>query len=300
MTHLLTQNLPIGVFDSGMGGLTVLRALKNALPNESFVYLGDTARLPYGTKSRETIIRYAIQMAELLVERDVKTIVIACNTATSAALHELKKHLPDLPIIGVVEPGAQAAVQAASNNRILVLATETTIRSEIYQHTILRLNRHIKVITQACGLFVALAEEGCVDDEVSAAAVRKYLTPLLAQLEKQDCVLLGCTHFPVLIKPLRYILGDEINIVDSAATTAKMVELELQRLNLLNRSAPAVDIQFLVTDLPERFARVGEIFFGQAIPFNSVSLIDGKFADKVIPKVSLAPSLMNPPTPSEI
>lgn len=269
-----SNKLPIGIFDSGMGGLTVLRALRNSLPNESFVYLGDTARLPYGTKSSETVQRYAIQMAKILVEYNIKLMVVACNTASTTALNYLKKMLPEIPIVGVIEPGAHTAVSITQNLHIAVLATETTIRSGCYEKTLLRLNPKVRVFNQSCGLFVALAEEGCVDDEVALSAVKKYLTPVISRPEKYDCMVLGCTHFPVLISPIRKVVGDDIMIVDSATATADSVKTILTELNLLNPSIDHVETKFLVTDLPERFIRVGEIFYGQAINERSVELIE--------------------------
>ena len=167
------QNLAIGVFDSGMGGLTVLKSLRQHLPHESYVYLGDTARLPYGTKSSETVAAYAMQMAKILHKKSIKCIVIACNTATTAALPYLQKYFPQIPIIGVIEPSAQAAVASTKNAHINILATETTIRSGIYQSTINKLAPEISISTQSCGLFVALAEEGFVNDEIALAVAKK-------------------------------------------------------------------------------------------------------------------------------
>lgn len=264
--------LPIGIFDSGMGGLTVFRELVSLLPHESYVYLGDTARLPYGTKSSATIIRYALQMARVLVEQNVKLMVIACNTATTAALSYLQAQLPDLAILGVVEPAAQMAVCATRNHRIGVLATEATVKSCVYPTFIQRMNPEIQVFQHSCGLFVALAEEGCIDDEVARAAVKKYLAPMVQSTELCDTLLLGCTHFPVLLKSIRAVLGEGIEIVDSAKATAHAVYTLLQQKNLFN-TGPTQDARFLITDLPERFVRVGEIFLGRPIDANSVHLM---------------------------
>jgi len=270
-TQLAKNSLPIGIFDSGMGGLTVLRELKKHLPNESFVYLGDTARLPYGTKSPETVKRYALQMANLLGDHHIKLMVVACNTATATALPYLQQQFPDITIIGVVEPGARAAVAATNNNHVAVLATETTINAGIYQQTLRQLNSDINVVTQSCGLFVALAEEGCIDDEVALAVAKKYLTPI-QQDNHCDCVVLGCTHFPVLINSLRSVLGDDVNIVNSATATAETVQTTLQQLNLNNQRGGS--LKFFVTDLPERFIRVGAIFLGETINPDDVRLVD--------------------------
>ncbi|AKQ33871.1 Glutamate racemase [Candidatus Coxiella mudrowiae] len=275
MEKYITRNqLPIGVFDSGMGGLTVLRELVNHLPYESFIYLGDTARLPYGTKSRETVTRYAAQMASLLVAQGIKLLVVACNTASTATLPFLKMQFPDIPIIGVVEPGARAAISATKNNRVALLATETTIQSGIYQKTILTLNPEIKISSQTCGLFVALAEEGCINNEIARLVAKQYLEPIINNHQQCDSVILGCTHFPVFIESLTAILGSEINIINSATATAMAVKSITQRMNL-ESTAQSPQLTFLVTDSPERFSRIGEIFFGQPIEASIVHLIDG-------------------------
>lgn len=267
------QSLPIGVFDSGMGGLTVLNELKLALPNESFIYLGDTARLPYGTKSPETVIRYATQIANILVKQQIKLLVVACNTATTAALPHLEQLFPDIPVIGVVQPGAAAAVAATKNNNVAILATETTIASGIYQQTLRDLNAHINVITQDCGLFVALAEEGCIDDDVAIAATKKYLQPIIDHEIDCDCVVLACTHFPVFSKAINQVLGDQVTIVNSAKATAESVQRLLNSSQMINGHHP-VSTQFLVTDLPQRFIRIGELFLESKIEPQSVQLVD--------------------------
>ena len=269
-------HLPIGVFDSGMGGLTVLRELMTALPEESFIYLGDTARLPYGTKSQETVKQYALQMASLLINLDIKLLVVACNTATTAALPYLKKKFPQLPIIGVVEPGAKAAVKITRNKKIALLATETTIRSHIYQNLIYEYDPEIEIIPQSCGLFVALAEEGSVNDDIAVAACKKYLTPLLDHAKPCDSLILGCTHFPVLIKPIQALLGNHVQIINSAKETALVVESTL--INIQQRAThTAIPTKtFLVTDLPERFIRIGELFLGQPINPDHVLLVDAQ------------------------
>lgn len=273
MTIQDKKNLPIGVFDSGMGGLTVLKALRETLPLESFIYLGDTARLPYGTKSRHTVVHYARQMASILSEQGIKLLVVACNTATTAALPALQSMLPDIPVIGVIEPGARAAVEESNNHNILVLATETTVRSNVYTETIQSLNEKACVRAQACGLFVALAEEGCIDDKLTECAIAKYLDPVFDNT--QDCVLLGCTHFPVLKNALTRYLGETVSIVDSATETAKAVKDALLTKKLQQDKKDTVTIQYLVTDLPERFKRIGELFLAHAIDINEIQLVDG-------------------------
>lgn len=265
------QSLPIGVFDSGMGGLTVLSELKRNLPNESYLYLGDTARLPYGTKSRHAVVQYAMQMVSILVARGIKLLVIACNTATTAAMDALKKKYPELPIIGVIEPGVRAAIKASKDKNILLLATETTVRSDVYKTLIKKNSLNTQVTSLACGLFVALAEEGCIDDEVAEAVVHKYLSHVRSS--QYDCILLGCTHFPVLKKMIAQYVNTKVQVVDSAIETATEVEQKLMDLKLLTVESRK-ELQFLVTDLPERFMRVGELFLNGVIDINNVNLVN--------------------------
>lgn len=268
---------PIGVFDSGVGGLTVLQALRAALPRESFIYLGDTARLPYGTKSPETVVRYAVQAADALVARGIKALVVACNTASAAALPALQARLGGLPLIGVVEPGARAAVAASRSGRIAVLATEGTVHGGAYQQAILRLQPQAQVQAVACQLFVALAEEGWVDGEVAEAVARRYLSPLLSGPEatRPDVIVLGCTHFPVLRPVLARLAGEAVQIVDSAATTARAVAERLAAEGLLATTpAAAAEVRFLATDGLLRFTTVGARFLGAEIPAGDVELID--------------------------
>jgi glutamate racemase len=265
---------PIGVFDSGVGGLTVLRALAAALPGEQFLYLGDTARLPYGTKSPATVVRYALQAADELVERGIKCLVVACNTASAAALGAMRDRYALMPVIGVIEPGATAACAASRSGRIAVLATEGTVRGGAYQQAIARLRPAARVSALACPLFVALAEEGWVDGAVVEAAVARYLAPLRADpAAAPDTLVLGCTHFPVLRAAIAAGIGPGVAIVDSAATTARVTADELAALGL---RAPAGESRFtfLATDGAERFARVGGTFLARALDADEVVLID--------------------------
>lgn len=263
------SQLAIGVFDSGMGGLTVLRALRQRLPHEAFIYLGDTARLPYGTKSPDTVQQYAVQMARILVERQIKALVIACNTATTAALPHLQALLPDIPVLGVVIPGASAAVAATQNKRIAVLATETTIATQAYQQVIQAQIPNSQIHARACSVLVALAEEGMVDNAVAREALRHYL----ADVHDEDTILLGCTHFPVFKPMLTTLLSPGVTIVDSAVATATALKKVLTRKNLLNPNH-AAEVQYLVTDSVARFQAVGEIFLGASLAANTVELID--------------------------
>ncbi|MBA2709445.1 MAG: glutamate racemase [Tatlockia sp.] len=265
------NNLPIGVFDSGMGGLTVLRALKTTLPNESFIYLGDTARLPYGTKSPDTIQLYAIQMTRLLVERQIKALVIACNTATTAALPHLQAMLPDIPVIGVVIPGASAVIKATKNQRVIVLATETTIASNAYQQLISESLPQAQISARACSVLVALAEEGMIANAVTIEALKHYLS----DFRDEDTLLLGCTHFPVFKSLLVTLLPKEVAIVDSAEATAKTLHEVLTEANLLTTKNES-KINYLVTDSIRRFQAVGEIFLGQPLHTEEIELVDIK------------------------
>lgn len=263
------NNLPIGVFDSGMGGLTVLRALKGTLPQESFIYLGDTARLPYGTKSPDTVQQYASQMARVLVERRIKALVIACNTATTAALPHLQAMLPDIPVLGVVQPGASAVIAATKNQRVAVLATETTIASKAYQRLINEQLPDAVITARACSVLVALAEEGMVDNAVAKEALRHYL----ADFNEQDTLLLGCTHFPVFKPLLRKLLPETVTVVDSAEATARCLKQVLKEAGMQSQGNDR-QIRYLVTDSVARFQHVGEIFLGEALQRDAIELVD--------------------------
>ncbi len=261
----------IGVFDSGMGGLTVLRALKDSLPQESFLYLGDTARLPYGTKSPNTVKQYAMQMAKLLVERQIKALVIACNTATTAALPYLQSMLPDIPVLGVVVPGASAVVAATKNKRITVLATETTIASKAYQELIVQQIPDAVINTRACSVLVALAEEGMTNNLVAREALKHYLDGF----QDEDTVLLGCTHFPVFKSLLMELLPKGVSIVDSAQATAVSLKQLLREQDLLReQSSGNPIINYLVTDSVKRFQSVGKIFLGEDLMLSDIELVD--------------------------
>lgn len=271
-------DLPIGVFDSGVGGLTVLRALRDQLPEESFLYLGDTARLPYGTKSAQTVARYALQAAQVLVDRGIKLLVIACNTASAVAVDLLARHFAPLPVVGVVEPGAEAACRASRSGRIAVLGTEGTIRGGAYERAIKARRSDAVVSGTPCPLFVALAEEGWTEGAVPEAVARRYLEPVLAADTASDCIVLGCTHFPVLSGVVRTVAGPEVVIVDSARTTAE----EVQRRCIAGeapgtvppRRATGGGVSLLATDDVERFARVGSTFLGVPLRADQVELVD--------------------------
>ena len=277
---------PIGVFDSGVGGLTVLRALQARLPHERFVYLGDTARLPYGTKSAATVVRYALQAADALVGRGVKALVVACNTASAVALPAMTERYGGLPLVGVVEPGAAAALAATRSGCIAVIGTEATVRGGAYQRAITARRPGARVRAAACQLFVALAEEGWTDGPIARHAAERYLRPLLQArgvLPRADTLVLGCTHFPMLRAVIREVAGAGVVIVDSAATTAAAVHRLLRERGLLARagrparpggSGRAAALQLLATDGAARFAAVGGRFLGRPIQPREVELID--------------------------
>jgi glutamate racemase len=253
---------PIGVFDSGIGGLTVYRALREALPHEDLIYLGDTAHLPYGTKSKKTVERYALSAARLLQGHGIKFLVVACNTASAHALEALHCELPDLPSCGVIASGAEAAAKATRNGRIAVLATEGTVRSRVYADMIYGLNPNAQVQMLATQMLVALAEEGWCEGLEAETVVRRYLSMLAPGY---DTLLLGCTHFPLLIPTLRRLCPPEVRIVDSASVTAQSVKGFIEARKIANPKEKAGSESFLVTDSPERFTRLGKSFLGRGI-----------------------------------
>jgi glutamate racemase len=261
----------IGVFDSGVGGLTVLRALIADLPAEDFLYLGDTARLPYGTKSAETVARYSVRAAEALVARGIKALVVACNTASSSALPALRARFPQLPVIGVIEPGARAACEASASGRIAVLATEGTVQGGAYVRAIQALRPDAHVTQVACQIFVALAEEGWSEGAAVDAVTERYLAHLDARI---DTVVLGCTHFPLLAAAIAKRLGAARRVVDSAATTARATKRELAERGLAVDARRTGKLVLMATDSPGRFARVGARFLGASIAANAVETID--------------------------
>jgi glutamate racemase len=256
-----TRNRSIGVFDSGIGGLTVLKALIEVLPAEDFVYLGDTARLPYGTKSNEIIIRYSRENTEFLLAKGIKMLVVACNTSSAVALDDIS-HDTVVPVIGVIEPGARAAVGASHSGKVGVIGTEATIASGAYTRAIQRLRPHAEIYTRACPLLVPLVEEGWIDNEIAERTVAYYLESLKAS--GIDTLLLGCTHYPLLRGVFARVLGARVKIVDSATATAETVRERLTALRLARPGAQGAQ-SFFVTETPERFVRVGRRFLGPQV-----------------------------------
>lgn len=249
---------PLGVFDSGIGGLTVARALFDTLPQESVIYFGDTARVPYGPKSPDTVRRYSAEILAYLLHRGVKAVVVACNTSTAHALSYLQEHSP-VPVVGVIEPGARAAVAATRGGVIGVIGTAGTIASGAYERAIKALRPDARVFGQPCPLFVPLVEEGWFDHPAAELIAREYLEPL--RRAKVDVLVLGCTHYPLLKPLLARVMGPDVTLVDSAEETAKVVVRELERRDLLAQGG-AHDHRFVVSDDEAHFRRVGALFLG--------------------------------------
>jgi glutamate racemase len=253
------KNLAIGVFDSGLGGLTVVKEIMKRLPNEDIVYFGDTARVPYGTKSKESIIRFSKQNISILLKHKVKMIVIACNSSTGHALPTLRKTFK-VPIVGVIVPGAKKAVQATRNRIIGVIATPATIKSSAYENQIKKLDSGIKVIAQACPLFVPLVEEGWFEQKVTQEIAQEYLHKLKAW--GVDTLVLGCTHYPLLKPVIHKVMGQGVTLIDSAEQVAEEVDRQLSRLDLRRLPQRTPRYQFLVSDEPLHFQKAARQFLG--------------------------------------
>lgn len=251
----------IGIFDSGVGGLTVTREIMRQLPMENLVYFGDTARVPYGSKSKQTIIRYSTQIVNFLRTKNVKAIVIACNTASALALEELQEQV-EIPVIGVVWPGAISAAEATKTMNVGVIGTAATIKSEIYNKYLHELNPDITVVTKACPLFVPLVEEGLIEDRVTDDIARRYLSEFLEY--NVDALVLGCTHYPLLRNTIRRTLGDKIKLVNPAYETAKSLKKLLMERDMLNKSMSKVHHEYYVSDMTDQFVP----FADRVLPFH--------------------------------
>jgi glutamate racemase len=260
----MSRDWPIGMFDSGVGGLTVLREVMRQLPQESTIYFGDTARVPYGSKSQEVIVRFSLEIGQFLLQQQVKMIVVACNTASAFALGALKARF-SVPIVGVIEPGAQAALELTRTHRIGVIGTEGTIESQAYSAAIHAIDARVQVFGQACPLIVPLVEEGWMEKPLAKEVVREYLGPLLAH--QIDTLVLGCTHYPLLKGLLGEIAGSGVGLIDSAQETARKVAQKLKEMGLEAASGKGgVVHRFYVSDAPEKFEKIGERFLGEPIP----------------------------------
>jgi len=258
------KDKPIGIFDSGVGGLTVVKEITRHLPDESIIYLGDTARVPYGIKSPETVIKYSRQNAKFLKGKGIKLLVVACNTSSAVSLPILRDEI-DIPVIGVIEPGARAAVRGTKTGRIGVIGTEATVKSGAYEKAIKeargkKQEARLEVTSKPCPLFVPLAEEGWFENEVAEMTAEIYLKDFRGN--GVDILVLGCTHYPLLKKTIQKTVGNGVILIDSAEETAREVEGLLKEKGLISNSESAVK-DFYVTDNPERFSKVGKVFLGE-------------------------------------
>ena len=250
------------MFDSGIGGLTVVRELIRQLPNESIIYFGDTARVPYGPKSPDTVIRYSREITDFLKEQGVKAVVVACNTATAHALPTLRAE-NDLPIVGVIEPGARAAARATKSRHVGVIGTQGTISSKAYEKAIAALEPDAEITALACPLFVPLAEEGWLDKEVTTLVAREYLDPMASA--HVDTLVLGCTHYPLLKRVIGSVVGRDVRLIDSAEETAAETGAVLRERGLAHEQTDDARYRFIASDAPEQFLRVGPRFLGSSI-----------------------------------
>jgi len=253
---------PIGFFDSGIGGLTVVRAVSELMPNENIVYFGDTARVPYGSKSNDTVIEYSLQAANFLLRKNIKLLVVACNTASSVALKDLKRFLT-IPVIGMIEPGSKLALRESKNGRIGIIGTNATINNKAYSQEIKKLNPKVKVYEKACPLFVPIAEEGWINHKATELIAKEYLDELKAK--KIDSLVLGCTHYPILQNVIQKVVGKNVKLVDSGTPAARLVEEYLNGRGLRNISNQAGKKEFYVSDIPSKFREVAERFLGKKI-----------------------------------
>lgn len=264
----ITQK-PIGIFDSGVGGLTVYRALERMLPDESLIYLGDTARIPYGTRSVETVQRYSVEDASFIMSKQVKAIVIACNTASALAADHLRSRF-DLPIMGVIRPGARRAVESTRTGRIGVIGTEATIASGAYQRAMSSLRGDLQIFSRGCPLLVPLAEEGWTNHDVTRLVAREYLAELIEN--RIDTLVLGCTHYPILRPVIESVMGEGVTCIDSGEAVAAEVAKQLKESGLARKSHEPRREEFYVTDSATRFRRVAELFLGR--PLESVEVVE--------------------------
>ncbi len=265
----MEKEKPIGVFDSGVGGLTVVKRLIASLPNESIVYFGDTARVPYGSKSNETVIEYSIQNTKFLLHKNVKAVVVACNTASSIAIEVLKKEF-DVPIIGMIEPGAISAIRNTMNNKIGVIGTRATINNRAYSNQLLKLNTQLNVFEKACPLFVPLAEEGWIEHRATHEIAEEYLNEL--RQKEIDTLILGCTHYPILSKVIQEVIGKNVKLIDSGVAASEIVRQEIERIGLSTNSSAKGNISLYVSDISTNFKSIAELFLGQSV--NEIIKVD--------------------------
>lgn len=262
---------PIGIFDSGLGGLTVLREVMQTFPRENFLYFGDTARVPYGEKSQETVIRYSLEIGRYLTSQKIKLLIVACNTASAFAVEDLRREL-SIPVVDVIEPAAQEIAKRSSIKHIAVLGTKATIRSGVYQKRISECLPQVRLTTLACPLFVPLVEEHFQDHPATKMIIEEYLKPLID--ENVDALILGCTHYPLLVDVIRDVLGQDVEIIDSASACARRVASVLESSMLKFSLSDKVKIKYFVSDDPETFRKFGEQFLGKPI----------EIVEKVVPE----------------
>lgn len=260
--NFINRSNSVGVFDSGIGGLTVVKQINSFLPNEGIVYFGDTARVPYGSKSNSTVVEYSLQNARFLISKNVKIIVAACNTASSVALEILRENY-DVPIIGMIKPGAKMAAANTKNGRIGIIGTNATIRNNAYSKELHLLDKNLEIIEKECPLFVPLAEEGWIDHKATYAIAEEYL----AELRESgiDTLILGCTHYPILASVIQKVIGDSVKLIDSGTAASLIVEEYLEGRNLRNHSAVPGNNEYYVSDLPVKFKGVAQRFLGKKI-----------------------------------
>ncbi len=263
------NNKPIGVFDSGVGGLTVLKSIQDLLPNEDLIYFGDTARNPYGPRSKSTIEKYSEDICNFLLDFDVKFIVIACNTASSYAIDFLHKKFPNIPIIGVIVPGVKAAISATKNDKIGVIGTVGTIQSGAYTKRLQEINKKIVSFSQSCPLFVPIIEEAWMDHKITPMVIEEYLKDI--KNSDIDTLILGCTHYPIIKEQIQNFVGKNIQLVDSADTTAEYLKNKLKELKIENDTQKKGTIRFYVSNEPEKFKLIGKHLFKNEI--NNVQLV---------------------------
>lgn len=258
----MNRTNPIGFFDSGIGGLSVVKAFARLMPNENIVYFGDTARVPYGSKSNDTVVEYSIQAANFLLRKNIKLLVVACNTASSVALTELRKFLT-IPVIGMIEPGSKMALTETKNKKIGVIGTNATINNKAYSTQLKKLNPKLKVYEKACPLFVPLAEEGWIDNKATELIAKEYLSEFK---EKEiDSLILGCTHYPILVDTIQKVVGKKVKLIDSGTPAARLVEDYLNGRGIRNQSVHHGQSEFYVSDVPTKFKEIAERFLGRKI-----------------------------------
>lgn len=253
---------PIGVFDSGIGGLTVVKRLASTLPNENIIYFGDTARVPYGSKSNSTVIEYSIQDTRFLLQKNVKAIIVACNTASSIAIPDLRK-IFDIPIIGMIEPGSRMALKKSRNNKIGVIGTRATVNNLAYSSEIKKMNDNAEVFEKPCPLFVPLAEEGWVNHKATFEIAEEYLRELRSL--GIDTLVLGCTHYPILSEVIQKVIGSSVTLIDSGVASSELIKSQLEKLDLLSDAVTVGSQEYYVSDIPVKFKEVAELFLGKEI-----------------------------------